>query len=205
MMINRTFFFDYARAHIFRGAISQSQRDGLTAILDKWQLVSPNADDRWLAYMLGTAHHETGARMQPVRETFAASDQQAAARLETAWRKGQLPWVTTPYWRPDANGQYWYGRGLVQITHKANYRKLGTLIGVNLTGNPSLALDSQVALAIMFDGMRAGSFTGKTLANYFSPTKGDWINARRIINGIESAQLVAAYAQSYYAAISYTT
>jgi hypothetical protein len=50
-----------------------------------------------------------------------------------------------------------------------------------------------------------GSFTGVKLANYFSSDKDDWVNARRIINGLDKANLIAAYAKSYYAAISHTT
>ncbi|MDB5680794.1 MAG: putative chitinase, partial [Sphingomonas bacterium] len=40
--------------------------------------------------------------------------------------------------------------------------------------------------------------------DFFSSAKEDWVNARKIINGIESAQLVASHARSYYAAISHT-
>ena len=57
----------------------------------------------------------------------------------------------------------------------------------------------------MFDGMINGRFTGKKLSDYFNPTAASWINARRIINGLDKANLIAGYAQQYYAAISHTT
>jgi len=35
--------------------------------------------------------------------------------------------------------------------------------------------------------------------------RADWVNARRIINGTDKANLIADYARRYYGAISYTT
>lgn len=204
MAINRHFFFDQTRATLFDGAFKQAQVDGLTAILDKWEKESPDADDRWLAYMLGTAHHETGRTMQPVRETFANSDAKAISILDKAFGAGKLTWVKKPYWGPDADGKSWLGRGLVQLTHKTNYEKLGNAIGVNLVQDPTLAMDMDVALKIMFVGMRDGLFTKIGLPDRFSKTVEKWREARQIINGLERADLVASYAKAYYAAISYT-
>jgi len=204
MAINRKFFFDNVRLSLFDGALKASQVQGLSAVLDKWEADSPQADDRWLAYMLGTAHHETGRTMQPVRETFASSDAQAISRLNSSFGAGKLTWVKAPYWLPDAQGRSWLGRGFVQITHKANYQKLGNLIGVDLVADPTRAMDLDTALKIMFAGMREGSFTGKKLADFFGSNREDWRNARRIINGVERADLVASYARKYYASISHT-
>jgi hypothetical protein len=204
MAINRAFFFDHVRLTLFDGSLKSSQVVGLNAILDKWEADSPHADDRWLAYMLGTAHHETGRTMQPVRETFASSDAQAISRLNSAFGAGRLTWVRSPYWLPDSEGKSWLGRGLVQITFKANYEKLGRLIGENLTADPTRAMNLDVALKIMFVGMREGAFTGKKLADFFSSSREDWRNARKIINGVERADLVASYAKKYYASISHT-
>jgi hypothetical protein len=204
MAINRKFFFDQVKANLFDGSLKQPQVDGLTGILDKWENESPDADDRWLAYMLGTAHHETGRTMQPVRETFASSDAQAISRLDKAYAKGVLTWVKKPYWQADASGKSWFGRGLVQITHRSNYQKLGNAIGVDLVADPSLALNLDTALKVMFVGMRDGLFTGVKLSDRFSLTKEKWPEARQIINGMERAHLVASYAKDYYGAISYT-
>lgn len=205
MGINRTFFFNQVRSVLFDGSLKQSQVDGLTAILDKWEGEMPDADDRWLAYMLGTAHHETGRTMQAVRETFASTDDKAIAILDKAFNAGKLPWVSTPYWHKDSKGRSWLGRGLVQLTHKSNYEKMSTQLGIDLVANPTLAMDLQTAVAIMFTGMINGSFTGKKLSSHFSAAKEEWRNARRIINGLERADLVASYGKSYYGAISYTT
>ena len=119
--------------------------------------------------------------------------------------KGVLTWVRQPYWQKDAEGKCWLGRGYVQITHKANYLKLKGVTGADLTGNPLKAMEVPVALDIMFKGMKQGSFTGRKLAEFFSGPKEDWRSARKIINGLERADLVASYAKKYYSAISYTT
>lgn len=205
MAINRKFFFDHARLHLFDGRLQAPQVAGLAAILDRWEATSAGADDRWLAYMLGTAHHETGRTMQPVRETYATTDDQAIARLNAAFRAGRLPWVSKPYWNLDADRKCWLGRGFVQITHKANYQKMSPICGTDLVADPTQTMDMGVAITIMFEGMRRGSFTGKKLADYFSGGREDWRNARRIINGLDRADLVASHARQYYAAISYTT
>jgi putative chitinase len=70
---------------------------------------------------------------------------------------------------------------------------------------PELALDLEVASQIMFRGMIDGTFTGRKLSQYFAGDKEDWRNARRIINGLDKADLISGYAKQYYAAISYTT
>ncbi|RWM11234.1 MAG: hypothetical protein E5X53_17305 [Mesorhizobium sp.] len=204
MPINRNFLFDYARLNLFDGRMTQSQVNGIIAILNNWEPALSTLDDRWLAYMLATAHHETGRTMQPVRETFAATDQRAIAILERAWAAKRLHWVTNPYWRPDSEGKSWLGRGLVQLTHKANYERIGRLLKVDLVANPDLAMQPLVAANIMVRGMIDGIFTRYRLSQFFDGQKADWRNARRIINGTERADLVASYAKKYYAALSYT-
>ncbi len=67
-MINRQFFFDYARIHLFGGTLKSAQTAGLTGLLDEWDAHHAQEDDRWLAYMLATTHHETDKRMQPIHE-----------------------------------------------------------------------------------------------------------------------------------------
>jgi len=204
MSINRAFFFDHIREKLFPTGLDQSQVDGHDAILDAWEKDHAADDQRFLAYILATAYPESARALQPVRETLANSDEQAARRLEAAWDAGKLPWVRTPYWRKDADGKYWFGRGLVQITFKANYRKLGDAIGVDLVADPDLALEMDVAVRIIVYGMLHGSFTGNKLADYFNKTKADWVNARKIINGLDRADAIAGYGKAYYAALSDT-
>lgn len=203
--INRRFFHDRVRTTLFNGRTQPAQVQGLEAILDHWEAVSPGNDDRWLAYMLATAFHETARTMQPVRETLAATDAKAIAILDRAFARGQLPWVSNPYWRVDAQGQSWLGRGLVQLTHKTNYAKMSPLVGVDLVADPAKAMQMDVAIRIMFIGMEKGSFTGARLDQFFRPDREDWVNARKIINRRDRALQIADYGRAFYGAISYTT
>ena len=40
----------------------------MTTLLDYWDANYADRDDRWLAYVLGTAYHEVDRRMQPIHE-----------------------------------------------------------------------------------------------------------------------------------------
>ncbi len=191
-MINEKFFFDQVRARLFGGKISTSQYNGLKAILDEWQLNWKNKDDRWLAYMLATTHHETDRKMQPIEEYGKGKTKDYGKRLKMD---------RTPYTDTTA---IFYGRGFVQLTWYENYKKAGAKLGIDLLQKPELALDISNSTKILFNGMNEGWFTGKKLSNYFNATTEDWLNARRIINGKDKASLIADYAYKYYSSISYT-
>lgn len=184
MTINRAIFFAHARETVFRGALTQSQVDGISALLDAWEAKYPNGDIRWLSYELGTTFHETAATMQPISEYGHGAGR--------------------PYGHPDpTTRQVYYGRGFVQLTWKANYEAMSAVVGDDLVNDPALALEPDIAAKIMFYGMEHGSFTGRKLADYFAPQseKSDWINARRIINGTDCAAQIATYGQEFFAAL----
>jgi len=194
-------FFDVIRSKLFMGRLSARQVEGLKAILDFWSGHVPEGRADALAYVLATAFHETGATMQPVRETLAKTDAAAISRLDAAFKAGRLPSVRTPYWRPDAEGKSWFGRGLVQLTHRRNYEAMSEVTGIDLVADPVRAMEMEVAVAILIEGMRRGSFTGRRLDDYFAPGRADWIGARRIINGQDRAPLVAGYGRAFAAAL----
>lgn len=191
-MINRKFFFDHAKLNLFGGKLTTNQVNGLTTILDEWEKNYAHNDDRWLAYMLATAHHETGRTMQPIEE----------------WGKGkglpygkQLKMSRQPY---TDTTELFYGRGFVQLTWYENYAKAGQKLGTDFLHHAAGVLELSNATKIMFFGMMEGWFTGAKLSKYFNATTEDWKNARRIINGIDKADLIKEYAMKYYASISYT-
>jgi putative chitinase len=93
----------------------------------------------------------------------------------------------------------------VQLTWERNYKTMSDLLGVDFVNHPDLALELDNATNIMFMGMIKGLFTGKSLGNYFSQTADDWVNARRIINGLDKSQAIAAYGHNFYSCLSYTT
>jgi putative chitinase len=198
-MIDRHYFFNSARGPLFGGVIGRRQAAGLSAILDRWEAQPEPRDDRRLAYMLATAHHETDRTMQPIRERGGAAYLArmydiAGERPALARRMGN----TQP-----GDGVRYCGRGYVQLTWRRNYRMAGAKLGLDLERQPDLALDPAVAADIMFAGMAEGWFTGRTLADCFSATREDWRGARRIINGLDKADLIKAQALAYHAALGH--
>lgn len=191
-MINRNFFFEYAKQRLFGGSLKQSQVDGMNAILDVWEKNYKDKDDRWLAYMLATAHHETDRKMQPIEEYGRGKSRPYGKRL----KMNRTPYGNT--------ASIFFGRGFVQLTWYENYDKAGKKLGIDLINSPEKALELSVSAQIMFLGMMEGWFTGKKLSDYFNAAKEDWINARKIINGLDKANLISTYAKNYYASISYT-
>lgn len=173
--MNRKEFFDKARSNPFGGALSQSQVEGMTVILDEWDR-RRLSDLRQLAYMLATAFHETARTMQPIRE----------------YGRGKGMKYGTTY----------YGRGFVQLTWKANYQKAKDRFGEDFVGNPDLALRPDLAAKIMFSGMTEGWFTGKELSDYINADGCDYKGARKIINGTDKAVTIAGYAASFEKAIA---
>jgi predicted chitinase len=91
------------------------------------------------------------------------------------------------------------------VTGRANYSHDGNLLGLDLVGNPDLALQPDVAYRIASRGMKEGWFTGHRLAAYF-PDSGppDYLAARHIINGSDHAQDIAAIARRMEAILQAT-
>lgn len=189
-MINRKVFFAEVRPTVFNGSLLTGTVRGCNAILDEWERRGLT-DLRWLAYKLATARGECGVNMLPVREGFAKTDE--AARSYVA-RQGYK-------YAKEINGHVYYGRGLVQLTWDFNYKKMGDLLNIDLVNNPDRALEPRIAAAIMFEGMIRGTFTGKKLADYFNEVGTDFLNARRIINGMDRAQQFATWGKQFHAAL----
>lgn len=200
MSINRDFFYDFARTQLFGGSLSQKQVAGMGAILDYWEANHAGEDKRWLAYLLGTAFHETDKKMQPINEYGG-----------TAYfdkRYGPPPVGKNPGLakalgnNQQGDGSRYCGRGFVQLTGRRNYADWAGRLHVDLVGNPDLCLTLGPAVQILIEGSIAGTFTGRRLNQYFNATNADWKNARRIINGLDKAELIAGHAKNFYAAIS---
>lgn len=168
-------FFKEARAKF--GPLSQSQVDGFNALLkamSAWPV-------QYVAYGLATAWHETASTMQPIEE----------------YGKGR----GKKYGVPGKHGQIAYGRGYVQLTWDYNYEKADSELGLNgaLTRDYRLALDPKIAADIMVRGMEEGWFTGKSLASY---PAGDYVNDRRVINGVDKADKIAGEARAFERALT---
>jgi hypothetical protein len=88
----------------------------------------------------------------------------------------------------------WVGMGLVQVTWEGNARKFGAR-------KPEDLLSWPIALEALFRGMAEGMFTGRKLADYFNATTDDPVSARRIINGMDRAAIIAGYHKRFLLAL----
>lgn len=203
---------------VFGTSLSQAQVNGLEVILDAGQ--SASLPLKHLAYILATAYHETGGRMQPVTENLTYT---SAARIRAVWPKrfssiaAAIPYVRNPQGLanrvyadrmgngPEASGHGWRyrGRALPQLTGRENYEKASKLVGVDLISDPDAANDTDISAHILIEGMRSGMFTGKKLADFIAGNLVDYVGARAIINadGKANGRLVASYAKAFEAAL----
>lgn len=198
MTLNRKHFFDTVRDTLFDGAMNQGQVHGMEAILREWE-VQQLTDLRWLAYILGTTFHETARTMQPIAEFGKGKNYDYGKKL----KMGGGPGKRIPYALPD---KLYYGRGHTQNTWYENYERLTK--GAKTLGkdwdfliNPELLLEMEPSIWATYFAMQVGLYTGKKLKNYFNDKKEDWVNARRIINGTDKADLIAGYGKKFIGAL----
>jgi len=195
MKVDRTAFFATVRARL--GKLSTSQVAGIEAILD----VIDGAPLSHQAYMLATAWHETAATMKPIKEYGGPS--YFTKMYDVAGNRPQLCISMGNTCAGD--GLKYFGRGYVQLTWKVNYERAGRELGLDLVAQPDLALEPAAAAAILCLGMTEGWFTRRKLATYL-PAQGvatrlQYVNARKIINGTDKAELVEDYAQAFERAL----
>ena len=129
-----------------------------------------------IAYVLATTEWETAQTFKPVKEAFWLSED---------WRRNNLRYY--PY----------YGRGYVQITWKENYKKFSDILGIDLVGNPDLAMNPNIALFILVYGFKTGAFTGRKITDYITQQNVNFYDARLCINAHDHAIEIRALAEKY--------
>lgn len=124
---------------------------------------------------LATIGVETGS-FEPIPEWASGDEYEGRADL------GNLE---------SGDGRRYKGRGLIQITGRSNYRNYGNLLGIDLEGNPDLALDPTVAAQIFaayFDTHRIRWYAAPApLMNCADLARADeWRGVRVAVNGGEA-------------------
>ena len=202
-VIRRKNFFDAIKKNGLFPVLSQSQLEGIEATLTEWEWWIFNGwvdnDLRKLAYILATDYHEGGATMQPVKE------------------RGGDAYYVKKYWtnrkkakelgnRNAQDAIDYCGKGKPQITGRANYIRIGKILGYDLVGHPDLMFDLKIATEVMFEGMLAGvslvgDFTGVSIEKYFTAKLEDPEGARKAVNGTDRADLIAGYYRKFLSAL----
>jgi len=217
--VDRIYFFEGVKSRLFDGKLTASQSEGLEAIVSEFERRELD-DFRWLAYILATAHHETGKKMQPVEENLNYSQQGLADTFPTRCsiypkdtpRKPNAKAISIAR-KPVAIANYVYahkngngdensgdgwkfrGRGLPQTTGRINYKRF------DCEYVPDKMLELDFSVKSMFKGMIEGVYTTVKLSDCFGVTKEDAIKARLIINGRDKAGLIAGYYTEYLHAL----
>jgi putative chitinase len=182
-----TFYREYAER--FGGVLTPLAAAGIERLLASLE-ADPAVDDvRWAAYMLATIKHECADEWLPITERGAT---RYFDKYNAGTKLGKRLGNTQP-----GDGFRYRGRGFVQITGRNNYARLSQLLhrDQRLIDQPEHALDHDTAYAIMSIGMLRGVFTGKKLADHIAGDKCDYVNARRIINGLDKAERIAEHAR----------
>jgi hypothetical protein len=205
---------NFPSAALFGKTMTPSRKVGIDAIFDTWDGFGRDDPLPGLAYALATAWHETGARMQPVREGFKTTDAAAYAAV-TAYCAAQ---GIANYAARHPNGNSYYGRGYVQLTHGGNYSGTGQHLGLGnaLYNRPDDVLEPALGGQILLVGMIDGLFrpTKGKLADYFDGTSQRWFEARELINGDKNKKpqwaggqkigtLIANYGKGFSGALRY--
>lgn len=193
MLIDRTKFFEGHRQQF--GSLQQLQVDGLNFLLGKFEADTRWADIRHVAYSLATIRRETGVtrKVDGVPTSFMY---QPIAEV------GSISYLTKYFARPNlrralgntqlSDAWNFKGRGYVQITGRANYTKFAQLLEQALVDAPELALEPNIAFDIMTVGMFGGHFTGVGILRYINATETKYFYARKVINGLDHAGIIAA-------------
>lgn len=180
----------FAEVRLDHGPLNTPQVEGFNALLtamEGWPV-------SWAAYGLATAWHETAATMQPIKEFggpkyFHKMYDPKGSNPKLAARLGN---------RLAGDGAKYAGRGYPQVTGRANYERAEKVFGIPFGTDPDLMLKADNAAKVMIHFMERGLFTGKKLSDYLP---GNYVGARRIINGQDKAELIAGYALSFEAAL----
>jgi putative chitinase len=187
MTINREQFF---RAyHATFGKLNQSQVEGLNEILNFIEDDAELSDIRHIAYVLATILHECARRWKPIEEFASGSAYEGRKDLGN----------TEP-----GDGKRFKGRGYTQTTGRTNYRKITQAWNrfnpdeqIDAIGNPEILLTPKYSWFATSYAMRSGLYTGKELDDYIHGNVCDYVRARKIINALDKAELIAGYARRF--------
>lgn len=179
----RDAFYAAVTDSLFKGSLPDWQKEPLDRLIDEGLARNRSLEDT--AYVLATAYHET--------DRFRAMEE---------YGKGDGRDYGEPVLLIRGETAKYHGRGFVQLTWLRNYAIMSGYIGEDLVNEPDRAKSPDIAAKVIWEGMIRGHFTGRALADYIQTGAVDYVQARRIVNGTDKADLIAGYAQEFEAALA---
>jgi predicted chitinase len=191
-------------------AVHLPQARLMIRLLKEWDYYPAVKDPRMLAYVLGTALHETSnlrvfsenlAYKTPQRilavfgSRFSTADEATALAEAAQFVNAPEKLANRVYNRASlgntAEGDGWRyrGRGILQLTGREDYRKHGVIVGDPLETDPDLMYNNDVATRVLFSHF----LNKQSLDPYFPPgQEAKWLEARAVVAGsskVEAAQV----------------
>jgi predicted chitinase len=182
-------------------AVHLPQARLMIRLLKEWDYYPAVNDPRMLAYILGTALHETSnlrvfsenlAYKTPQRildvfgKGFSTADPAAALADAAQYVNSPEKLANRVYNRADlgntisGDGWRYRGRGILPLTGRADYREHGVIVGDPLEAEPDLMYNSDVATRVLFS-----HFLNKRALDPYFPAGQDakWLEARAVVAG----------------------
>ena len=182
------FDFDMFKKLFNINTLKQSFVDGVNGLYNAFNEFNhiDGTNPNYISYMLATSYLETDRSMTAIKEYGSANYFSKYGKGNLAKRLGN---------KSVADGIKFAGRGHVMITGRDNYQKFTDILGIDLISNPDLALNPVVSAKILVIGSLKGVFTTRKLSDYITyGSYNDFVEARRVINGVDRKRDIADYA-----------
>lgn len=135
-----------------------------------------------IAYILATAEHESDS-FRTLEEYSDGNQYDGRTDLGN----------TSP-----GDGARFKGRGYAQLTGRLNYTRYSDITGLQLLKFPVVLMNRPaLSVFVIVDGMMRGIYTGRRLDEFVNTSKQDFVNARRVVNGLDRADKIAAQANDW--------
>ncbi|MEO8514929.1 MAG: glycoside hydrolase family 19 protein, partial [Ignavibacteria bacterium] len=204
-------YFENNYHRVFGRKISEEKKKNIFAITDAFVSDDDMKSLRWLAYILATSMHESNDTFAPVVEGYWIKPETKRVNALYNYYSKNNPGALKTIFPNGRTGAAYYGRGrVVQLTHDFNYKLASLKIygDLRLYNNPDMIItDAACDMAVTFKGMLSGWFTGYKLEQFFplGSNKANWAGSRKIINGMDRANLIAGYAMKFYDLLEWVT
>ena len=204
-MINREKFYD--GYHKKFGALSTAQKEGMDFLLDSLDKSEKFNLATQYAWILGMLHHECANTWQPVIEAYWLGNN----RIQKLYNyyTSNFPGSLRGIFPTGVEYPTYEGRGYCQITLKGNYKKFRDVVkekfGVDILTDPNAVLTKEISWFILETGIsyRPLSFSGVVLTDFINDEKTDYLHARKTVNGMYRAAMIAEYAEEFYSIIDF--